>query len=145
MQKADDIALALLGRVSLLSVLDQTGQPLPIAMPDVAPPWGEDAAPDRYLSVSIFDNVPRWQSVGGGGKVGQGILQVEVISPRLLGVIQPRAAAQAVMAHFPQGLRLLANTASVKVSAEPWHGSLIPQDERTTIPVSIPWVASAAR
>lgn len=146
MQRADDIALALTDRAALLEIQNPDGGGLlPIAMPDIAPPWGADEAPDRYLSVSIFDNVPRWQSVGGGSKLGQGILQVEVIGPRGTGVVRPRSLAEAVMGHFPMGLRLVANTAAVKVSGEPWHGSLIPSAAGSSIPVSIPWIASASR
>lgn len=143
MQTADDIALALLGRASLLDVSVPDWGVLAIAMPDVAPPWGEDTAPDRYLSVSIFDNVPRWQSLGPGGKIGQGILQVEVIWPRGLGNIGIRRAAQAVMDHFPKNLIIRQGTARVTINAEPWHGSVIPADAGSSLPVSIPWQASA--
>lgn len=137
-QTADDIALALLNYAALLSV----GSPvLQVALPDVAPPWGEEDAPDKYLSVTIFDNVPRWQSLGVGEKVGQGILQVEVMWPRGKGVIAIRKAAQEVMDHFAKGTVLVEGTANVKVSGEPWHGSVIPAKAGSSLPVSIPWMA----
>jgi len=144
MQTADDIALALLTRAEALEVPDPVaGGFLPVALPDVAPPWGEGPAPDRYLSVSIFDNVPRWQGIGKGSKVGQGILQVEVMWPRGTGVIAIRRAAQAVMDHFPNKSRHVEGTASIKVSGEPWHGSVIPAPAGSSLPVSIPWTATA--
>lgn len=142
MQKSDDIAIALLERASTIAVAYGVDT-LPVAMPDVPPPWGEAPAPDRYFRVSIFDNVPRWQSVGGDTKIGQGILQIEVIWARGIGTIQIRAAAQAVMDHFPAALRLNHGTAAVKIDGQPWHGSAIPQDDRTVMVVSIRWVASA--
>lgn len=144
MQTADDIFLALTDRAALLEVPDPVaGGFLAIAMPDVDPPWGEETAPDRYLSVSLFDNVPRWQSVGKGAKIGQGILQVEVIWPRGTGGAAIRRAGQAVIDHFPKDLILRHESASVKISGEPWHGSAIPAPSGSSLPVSIPWQASA--
>lgn len=141
---ADDIALALLERAATLAVVDPVaGGVLPVAMPDVPPPWGEAATPDRYLSITIFDNVPRWQASGPGAKIGQGILQVEVIWPRGTGVISIRKVAQAVMDHFPKHSRHRHDSASVKVQGEPWHGSVIPAAAGTSMSISIPWVAEA--
>lgn len=139
MQKADDIALALLNRAATLAV----GSPvLPIVFPEFTPPWGQDEPPERYVSVTIFDNVPRWQAVSGGGKIGQGLLQIEIMWERGLGTIGARAAAEAVMAHFPQGLRMTEGSATVKVYASPWHGSAIPASTGLSIPVRIPWTAT---
>lgn len=140
-QKSDDIALALLTRAESLQVPDPVdGGFLPVAMPEVAPPWGEGAAPDRYLRVSIFDNVPRWVGVDGS-QMGQGILQVEVVWPRGQGVISIRAAAQAVLNHFPAALVLREGSARVKVQSVPSHGTAFPTPDGMTMLVSIPWDA----
>lgn len=143
---ADDIAMALLERALTLQVQDDVTI-LPVAMPEVPPPWVEadpDAeAPDRYLRVSGFDNVPRWQGMQAGEKISQGILQVEVVWPRNEGTIRPKRAAQAVLNHFPRNLILRYGSARVVIGPqEPWHGSQIPDPAGSSIPVSIPWTAS---
>lgn len=139
-----DIAIALLDRVETLEVPDPVGGGfLPIAMPDVVPPWAiaDPAAepPERYLFVNLFDNRPAWEGVTSG-KISQGLLQISLVWPPNTGAIQGKLAVQAVLAHFPKNLILRHGTASVKVSGEPWESSAVIGD-LTMIPITVPWVA----
>lgn len=131
MASPDQIADALLARCATLAV----GSPaLPIAMPEIAftPP-----ASGKYLDVRDFTNRPLWEGVSGG-KIDQGLLQVTVVWPPRQGVIKPKAAAAAVMAHFAKGL-VLAH--GVKINGEPWAASPLSDDSEVRVPVTIPWTA----
>lgn len=145
MAEPADIAIALLDRVETLEVPDPVGGGfLPIAMPDVVPPWSvadpDAEPPERYVFVNLFDNRPAWEGVSNG-KLDQGLLQISLVWPPNTGAIQSRLAVQAVLAHFPKNMILRNVTASVKVSGEPWASSAIIGD-LTMIPVTVPWVAS---
>lgn len=128
------VAAALLARCSTLSV----GSPvLTISYPDVAftPP-----ASGKYLDVSLFYNRPAWEGLNDG-KIDQGLLQITVVWPEGHGVIKPAQIADAVMAHFPKGLRLYSGSTRVKVSGEPWAASPILDAASTRLPITIPWKA----
>lgn len=129
------VAALLLARAETLSV----GSPaLPKAMPDVAftPP-----ANGQYLRVSLFTNAPAWEGLSSG-RMDQGLLQITVVWPKNRGVIKPREAAQAVMAHFPKGLILMGGGVRVKINRQPWAASPILEDTETLTPVTVSWVAS---
>jgi hypothetical protein len=135
MASPDQIASALLARCATLSV----GSPaLPVAMPEIGFDPGVDAPDGKYLEVKAFSNAPFWEGLRSG-KIDQGLLQVTVVWPPRQGVIKPKAAAAAVMAHFPKGLKL---GAGVKVSKEPWDASPITDDSEVRVPVTISWTAS---
>jgi len=143
MQTHADITLALLKRAAELAVADPVaGGNLAITMPDVIPPWGAGDAPDRYLSISLFDNRPAWEAIGPG-KLDQGLMQISVVWPRNNGPIEIRTAVQAVLDHFPKALLMRQGTACVKVSGEPWAASALVEESQTMIPVTVPWVASS--
>lgn len=125
-----DIAVALLARCATLSI----GSPaLPVAMPDIVftPP-----ADGRYLDVKAFFNSPAWQGLAGG-KIDQGILQIDVVWPPAKGIVKPMTAAGGVAAHFVAGKRY----GAIKVSGDPWAASPIIEDAETRVPVRIPWTA----
>lgn len=131
MASPDQIASALLARCATLSV----GSPaLPVAMPEVAftPP-----ADGKYLEVRDFTNAPYWEGLKSG-RIDQGILQITVVWPPRQGVIKPKVAAAAVMAHFPKGLQL---SNGVRVSREPWVASPLSDDSEVRVPVTISWTA----
>lgn len=134
MALAADVAKALLDRVVTLSY----GSPvMKKAMPDVAfsPENGKP-----YFRVDIFRNAPFWQGLSSG-KIDQGLMQITVVWPEGVGIIKASAAADAVMAHFPKGLRLYNGTARVKVSGEPWVSAPLMDAGWTDTPVTIPWTA----
>lgn len=133
---AASIATALLARCELMKT---QGPTLPVSMPDIAfdPP-----STHKYLEVADFTNQPAWQGITSG-RMDQGLLQVTVVWPKGEGIINPKAAADAVMAHFPKGLRLYSGAARVTVSEEPWAASPLLEDAQTRIPVTIAWKASA--
>lgn len=134
MASYDDITLALLNRAATLSV----GSPaLPIAMPERAftPPTD-----GKYLDVKDFTNVPAWSGLNGG-KIDQGILQIDVVWTRGEGLIAAKAAASAICDHFPAGHVMRQGSAAVKVSQDPWASSPISDTSELRIPVSIPWTA----
>src|SRR5690606_19875928 len=137
MADAADIAEALLARCATLEV----GSPaLPIAYPE-DPSGFEPPADGKYLEVSLFANVPRWQAINTG-KMDQGLLQVTVVWPANQGVIEPMAAADAVKAHFAKGTPLRHGTANVKISGDPWAASPLSEDSELRVPVTVPWTAA---
>lgn len=128
---------ALLARCASLAV----GSPvLPIAYPEVAftPP-----ASGRYLEVRVFANRSAWQSIAGGG-MGQGLLQVTVVWPKGQGVITAGQAADAVAAHFQNGLAMFAGGHAVKVIGEPEAMSPNSDGPSLRIPITVNWSASRA-
>lgn len=131
MASPDQIADALLARCETLSV---GSPPLPIAMPEVG---FVSPADGKYLDVRDFKNDPAWLGLSGG-KLDQGLLQVTVVWPPRQGIIKPKAAAAAVMAHFPFGMRL---GHGVKISGEPRDTSPLSDDSEVRVPVTIPWTA----
>lgn len=136
MASPDAIASALLARCATLSV---DSPALPVAMPEVAftPPADEEGERLPYLEVRDFTNAPYWEGLKSG-RIDQGLLQITVVWPPRQGVIKPKAAAAAVMAHFPKGLRL---SSGVRVNREPWAASPLSDDSEVRVPVTISWTA----
>jgi hypothetical protein len=138
MADAADIAEALLAKVATLSV----GSPaLPIAYPEVGFDPEADSQDGKYLDIRDFPNRPRWEGVTAG-KLDQGLLQITVVWPRGQGVIDAKAAADEVMAHFAKGTVMVHGSAKVKVSSEPWQAAPLSDALELRVPVSIPWTAS---
>lgn len=132
------VAAALLSRCEALEV----GSPaLPIAYPDVAFDPAVDAPDGRYLTVDLFNNAPFWEGLTSG-RIDQGLMQVTVVWPKGEGLAARRAAA-AVIAHFPKNLTLPGSGVLVKINRETWQASPILDDDSTSIPVTISWVATA--
>lgn len=110
---------------------------LPIAYPDVAftPPTS-----GKYLRVDLFRNAPFWEGLSSG-RVDQGLLQVTVVWPRGLGVIQPAEAAALVMEHWSKLTALNGSGTRVRVSREPWASSPLLDEHQTELPVTVSWTA----
>lgn len=137
MPSGADIFDALMQRVTSLEV----GSPaLPIALPEVSFKPQTDAPQGKYLDVSDFPNRPLWEGLSDG-RIDQGLLQITVVWPKGRGLVQPKAAADAVIAHFPKGLVLAHGSARVKISAQPWQAQPIIGTSELRIPVTISWVA----
>lgn len=135
MALAADVATALLTWAASLSY----GSPaMKKAMPDVSftPETGKP-----YFRVDLFRNAPFWQGLNTG-KIDQGLLQITVVWPEGLGIIKASQAADAVMAHFPKGLKLFNGTACVRISGEPWAAAPLVEAGWTETPVTIPYTAS---
>lgn len=111
---------------------------LPVAYPDApfTPPTD-----GRYLRADLFTNAPFWEGLSSG-RIDQGLLQITVVWPRNTGALAIREAVADVMAHFPKGLLLVAAAARVRVNREPWPASPIIEDDKTSIPITVSWVAS---
>lgn len=132
------VAAALLSRCETLEV----GSPvLPVAYPDVAFDPSEAASDGRYLTVDLFNNAPFWEGLTSG-RIDQGLMQVTVVWPKGEGLSARRAAGE-VIAHFPKALTLPAPGVRVKINRETWQASPILDDDSTSIPVTISWVATA--
>lgn len=110
---------------------------LPIAWPEVnfTPPVS-----GKYLRIDLFTNAPFWQGVTNG-RMDQGLLQVTVVWPRGQGIIKASEVAALVMEHFAKGLVLIGSGVRVKINREPWAASPITEDDKTSIPVTVSWVA----
>lgn len=119
----------------------EVGSPaLPIAYPEVSftPPTD-----GKYLQVDFFANRPAWEGLSSG-KMAQGLLQVTVIWPRGQGVVAANESAQQVIDHFAKSTVLRSGSAKVTISGEPWAATPITEDTQLRVPVTIPWVATAA-
>lgn len=127
------IASALFAKVATLSI----GSPaLPIDFPEPVETFVPPAS-GKYLSARIFYNRPAWEGLSGG-KISQGLLQINVVWPKNKGVLEPLRAARDVIAVFTKGLAL---TGNVRVSAQPWAASPISAPSEVVVPVTIPWTA----
>jgi hypothetical protein len=135
-----DVAAALLARCASLT----HGSPvMPVALPDKAftPPKKANGDARPYFRVDLFRNAPFWEGLASG-RVDQGLLQITVVWPKQQGIVKSSAAAAAVAAHFPKGLRLVGQTSVVRVTGEPWAATPVLNDKTTDTPVTIPWRAS---
>lgn len=90
-----------------------------------------------YLIAEVFPNRPKWEGLGTGDRLDQGLLQITVVSPKRTGIVPVAQIADEVVAHFPKGLRL----SGVKVSGEPWAAQPIIEASEVRLPVTVPWVA----
>ena len=132
------VAAALLSRCETLEV----GSPvLPVAFPDVPFDPAVEAPDGRYLTVDLFNNAPFWEGLTSG-RIDQGLMQITVVWPKGEGLAARRAAAE-VIAQFPKNLTLPGSGVRVKINRETWQASPILDDDSTSIPVTISWVATA--
>lgn len=129
----EEVMRALFDQVALLKT---TGPQLPVAFPEgktFEPP--EDG---KYLRVSFFPNVPRWNAMAVG-KMDQGLLQISVIWPKKQGEIKPARVASQVMELFPKGRTFFYGATKVKIVSDPWRATAVTEDISVAIPVTIPW------
>jgi len=134
--EAAQIIDALLARAAQMA---SSGPSLPVSFPEVGftPPTS-----GKYLKVDFFANRPAWEGLSSG-KLAQGLLQVTVIWPRGQGVVTPNQIAQQVIDYFSKGTILRSGSAKVTVSREPWAATPITEDAQLSVPVTIPWTATA--
>lgn len=90
-----------------------------------------------YLIAEVFPNRPKWDGLGAGEKLDQGLLQITVVSPKRSGIIPVTQVSDAILAHFPKGLRL----GALKVTGEPWVAQPLIEASEVRLPVTVPWVA----
>jgi hypothetical protein len=134
--KIDEIMQALFGRAV---VMEFVGPQMPVALPEQAPQF-VPPADGKYLDVTFFPNVPRWEGITNG-IMEQGLLQVMVVWPRALGIVAPGRKAELVKAHFPKSLVLLSGTTRVSISREPVAAQPLVEPDKVSVPVTISWTA----
>lgn len=134
----EQIEGVLIARMQTLSL----SPALPVEWPnrDGAPP----AAGTAHLRVRhIRNDNTRLFLRGNAVHLRQGILQVDVMTPRGGGTAAANAIAGAVAQHFPADLDLYGETVRVKIEAAPTVHSAIPADAWWQTPVSIRYRAFA--
>lgn len=134
--KASQVMAALFARAALL---ETSGPNLRVSFPEAKPPFTPPAN-GKYLRVTIFPNVPKWQGCTDG-IMDQGLLQVSVVWPKEQGIIEPTNVVGQVKQHFAKGTTLISGSTKVKIGSEPWHSSNMVEDISSVIHVTIPWTA----
>lgn len=134
--KAAQIASALFDHALLLAT---TGPSLPVSVPEPGKDFVVPAS-GKYLALSFFPNVQKWQGISGGS-MDQGLLQISVIWPKREGVIKPLDVAQLIKDHFTKDTVLYNGSTKVKVSNDPWNSAPMTEDISVMVPVTIPWTA----
>jgi hypothetical protein len=137
--KAAQVLDALLARMVALDVGAILGSGNRVAYPEAATTF-VPPTDGKYLAVSYFPNRPMASGLSSG-RVDQGLLQVTVVWPKNAGLIAPSNVAQAVIDHFPNGLVLQSGATRVKISGQAWQAAPIPDADRVSIPITIPWAA----
>lgn len=125
------------------ALLETTGPMLPISFPEAKNADGTAFAPPangKYLRVSIFPNLPKWEGLANG-LMDQGLLQISVVWPKLEGLIAPANVVGQIKDHFDKQTVLVSGSTRVKVSNEPWHSPPLTEATDIAIPVTIPWTA----
>lgn len=137
-----EILAALLEYADTMAV----GSPaLPIAFPEHAENGrsfdpATDAPDGKYLEVRVFLNRHAWEGVTNG-VLRQGLLQVEVVLPRNLGLIAPALLADEVAAHWAKNTVLFSGSTRVSIDREPQVHTALPEGSEVRVPISIPWTA----
>jgi hypothetical protein len=92
-----------------------------------------------YLRFDMFNNAPFWEGLRDG-VIDQGLSQVMIVMPRPHDREAGYAYFDQIRALYPKASRLPGN-AGVKVQEVPWVATPIVEPDRTSYPVTIPWVA----
>lgn len=136
MGKQADIYAALKAKAEAVALaLD-----LPAAIDDASftPPYVDgDLSP--FLRFDFFNNAPFWQGIREG-RLDQGLLQVNLVVPYGFDRATAFGYVDQIIALYPKADRLPGER-TVKVQGEAWVASAIPEPDRTTYPVTVPWVA----
>lgn len=128
----EQIEAVLITRMQSLSL----SPALPVEWPnrDGAPPTDASA----YLRVRhIRNDNTRLFVQGASPHLRQGILQVDVMTPRGGGAQAANAIAGAIAEHFPADLDLYGDSVRVKIEAAPTVHSALPVDAWWQTPISI--------
>lgn len=134
--KPAQIMDALFARVALL---ETTGPTMPIAWPEPDEPF-VPPADGKYLRVSFFPNRPAWEGISSG-KLDQGLLQIDVVWPKNLGLIAPAQVAAQVETHFAKSSAYVSGTTKVTITREPWTAQPISEADKVSLPITISWAA----
>jgi len=127
---------ALMARVATIDTGLQEGS---IAYPEAAETY-TPPADGKYLEVRYFPNSPLFAGLASG-KVDQGILLINVIWPKNVGIAAAMEVVGAIEAHFPPGHRMTSGAFGVKVSGHPFVVPPLHDADRLRIPVTVPWAA----
>lgn len=119
--------------------METQGPRLPVSFPEQRPQFvpPEDG---KYLRISYFPNVPRWEGVTSG-VADQGLFQIAVVWPKALGLIAPANVVAEVMAWFAKGSAFQSGTTRVKITGEPRLAVPLTDEGEVILPITIPWVA----
>lgn len=119
--------------------LETEGPELPVSLPepDVAFAVPTDS---KYLVVTFFSNRPAWEGLTDG-RIDQGLMLVTLVWPKNDGLIRARRVAKQVEAHFAKNTVLRHDGTRVRITAEPWTGSDLPDATSVSLPVNISWTA----
>lgn len=88
-----------------------------------------------FLQSKLFRNVPAWQGMSGG-RLDQGLFQVDVVWPRGKDPAGAMAAIDQIVLNKLQGQYL---GGRVKVQKAAWAASPLVESDRTIHPITIPW------
>jgi len=133
--KASQVMDALFAHAALLAT---TAPSLPVSFPEA--PNFTPPTDGKYLRVSFFGNVPRWDALSVG-VMDQGLLQISVVWPKNQGLIGVANAAAQVAAHFAKNTTLVSGATHVKVNNDPWVASPLTEENNVALPVTVPWTA----
>jgi len=119
---------------------DKTGTPvaLPYAWPEQA---FDPSTVSRYLRVDIAFNNHGFQTLNDEKVERMGFLIVNVVYPKLTGIITPTEVAAAIELAWKKGTTIIYNSIKIKVMPAPYQGSPLSDATRVSLPVNIPWKA----
>ena len=92
-----------------------------------------------WLEVSLFPNEPDDRFWSGERALQIGFIQVSVCVRPGIGLANPTALAESVIAHFPKGLEI----GPVKVRKRPYLRPAVTVDHYYFVPVTIPYIGLA--
>lgn len=137
MGKQTEVYAAL--KAKALAVEAALGIPAAIDDASFTPPFVDGELPP-FLRFDFFNNAPFWQGLRSG-RVDQGLMQVNVIVSYGFDRQAAYDYTDQVIALYPNAGRF-PGARVVKVQGESWVASPIPEPDRTTYPITVPWVAS---
>ncbi|NLS03622.1 hypothetical protein HGP14_09650 [Rhizobium sp. P32RR-XVIII] len=112
---------------------------LPIAGPNVLFPQAGQPTPTKYLRLAFLPNRPRPYPIADDPEPRQGILQVSVIWPKGVGIIDPLNVAGQIIERF-KNKTLFASGVKITISSEPWAAGPLIEDASVQVPVTIPYI-----
>ncbi len=117
-----------------------TGPTLPVSVPNAATTF--DAPTDSpYLRARVLPNRPRAEGLHSG-KLPQGMLMIDVVTPKGFGEIAAANIVGQVKAHFAKLTRLTSGATTVMIDKQPWAGPDIAGAAEVFIPVTIYWIVT---
>lgn len=128
-----------------MELMEDFSYPVPSGQPEVVVLWPgiQSDPPDEgfWLEPKLFPNEntdPAWND--DSCAIARGFFQIKVYwrvreNP---GMVAPMALADALIAHFPKGTTL----GPVRVRKKPHQSPAIPEDDRSFIPVTVPYLGA---